>query len=126
MVKHTPTPWMLEKMNDEGIEIVGDDGSLVDIITFDKDIPEKEMERHKRDAFFKMKAVNAFHCKKGRSVPAEHFEVGLFWELRDALQNFRNGVSTGVITVDSDEDERLTDMWHKINTVLWKTAPVVE
>ena len=41
-------------------------------------------------------------------------------ELEAALQNFVNGVSTGAVRVDSDEDERLADAWRKIHAALAK------
>ena len=84
MSKHTPTPWVLDCLNDNRAEIRGGNGRCVDTVSFEG-APGAEITRLQADFLRTVAVMNAFHSEDGREIPTEAITQGLVWEMRDLI-----------------------------------------
>lgn len=89
MNTHSRTPWRLERLNEASVEIVSDDGWLVDIQDLEsarrglpKQTADEVVRRAGEDYLRKVAAVNFFH---GRDIPTERIPESGFWKMADLL-----------------------------------------
>lgn len=90
------TPWRIDRMNSEGVDVVSDDGTLIDRQEFDH-LPDDEIGAAIRrqavdNQCFKVACVNAFH---GSDIPTEKIPVGFVVELLARTQQLVDAKTRG-------------------------------